>query len=54
MPQVDVLLGILAIEPNVMCRVTQVGRAQHTRVSIGDVEAARVASIPIEIAFDDI
>ena len=54
MPQVDVLLGILAIKPNVLCCLMQVGQVQHTCVSIGDVEAAQVAHIPIGIAFDNI
>ncbi len=40
MPQVDVLLGILVIKPDVMCCLIQVGWAQHTCLSVGDVEAA--------------
>ncbi len=32
----------------------QVGRARHTCVLIADVEAARVAGIPIGKMFDDI
>jgi hypothetical protein len=54
MPQVDVLLGILVIKTNVMCCLMQVGRAQHTCVSVGNVEATQVARIPIGIALDDI
>jgi hypothetical protein len=53
-PQVDVLLGILAIKHDLMCCLTQVGRAQHTHVSVTNIEAAQVASIPIGIAFDKI
>jgi hypothetical protein len=40
MPQVDVLLGILVIKPDVMCCLMQVGWVQHTRLSVGDVKAA--------------
>ncbi len=53
-PQVDVLLGVLAIKPNLMCHLTQVGWARHTCVPITNVKTARVARIPIGISFDDI
>jgi hypothetical protein len=54
MPQADVLLGILEIKPDVMCRLLQVGQARHTRVSVSNVKAARVAHIPIGIVLDGI
>jgi hypothetical protein len=39
-PQVDVLLVVLAIQLNLMCHLTQVGWAQHTCVRVANVETA--------------
>ncbi len=52
--QVDVLLGVLVIKPDLMCHLMQVGRAQYTRVPVANVNAPRVARIPIGISFEDI
>ncbi len=38
MTQVDVLLGILAVEVDVVRRLTKVWGARHARVPIGDIK----------------
>jgi hypothetical protein len=40
MPQINVLLSILSIESNLVRGFAQVGQAQHTGISIGNVKAA--------------
>ena len=54
MSQVDVLLGILAVEVDVVRRLTKVWGARHARVPIGDIESTRVTSVPITVTLDGI
>ena len=54
MAQVDVLLGILAVEVDVVQRLTKVWGARHARVPIGDIKSTRVTCIPITVTLDGI
>jgi hypothetical protein len=54
MAQVNVLLGILAVEVDVMRRLTKVWGACHAHVSIGDIKSTQVTCVPITITFDGI
>ena len=50
---IDVLLRVLSCEAPVVARLA-LGLACHACVAVGDVEAARVACVPICKAFDEI
>jgi hypothetical protein len=54
MPQVDVLLRILAVEVDVVGGLTQVWGARHARVSVGNIETARIANVPICVSLDGV
>ena len=54
MSQVDVLLGILAVEVDVVRRLTKVWGARHACVPIGDIKPTRVTCVPITVKFDGI
>jgi len=52
--QVDVLLGILAVEVDVVGRLAKVWGARHARVPIGDIKSTRVTNVPIVVMLDGI
>ena len=52
MPEVDVLLRVLSGEVDVMRRATKVRGAQHACMIVGDIETARITSVPITVTFD--
>ena len=54
MSQVDVLLGILAVEVDVVGRLAKVWGARHARVPIGDIKSTRVTDVPITVPLDGI
>ncbi len=54
MAQINVLLRILSVEVDVVCRLTQVWGARHARVSVGDIKPTRVACVPISVSLHGI